>query len=468
MISIILAGGAGTRLWPLSRKYWPKFLLKLADDKFSLLQKTFLRVKEFSSLEKIFIVVNKEHKFLVKENIQDLKINFPLENIITEPEIRNTLPAVTLGCEIVKNKYPKEKIVGIFPSDHIIKPNKRFKNYIEEAKRVALKENIILFGIKPTRVESGYGHIKIRKDSKYEFENFYKVESFIEKPEFNVAKKLLKSSDIYWNSGIFVFHIDTFFDELKIYQPYIYELLVNSAYKSEDLKNIYEKITPLSIDKGLIEKTKKLLFIPLENIFWDDLGSWGSLERIYKKDENNNIIFGKNIDISSKNIKVLGSDKRLIATCGLENLIIVDTEDALLVLNKNYDQKVKDIVEKIVDETKLYHKTVQRPWGFYTVLKQSDGYKIKIINVLPQKRLSLQKHKKRAEQWFVVCGVAKIFCKDKFLYLRKGETLKIEKNMPHRLENPSKKQILEIVEVGYGSYLGEDDIIRLEDDFKRK
>lgn len=467
MISLILAGGAGTRLWPLSRKYWPKFLLKFSDDRFSLLQQTFLRVKEFTAVEKIFVVVNKEHKFLVKENIEDLKINFPLENIITEPEIKNTLPAVTVGCKVAKNKFPKEKIVGIFPSDHIIRPKEIFKNYIEKAKKFASKENIILFGIKPTRVESGYGYIKINKNST--FKDYYKVEYFIEKPEFRVAEKLLQSDVVYWNSGIFVFHIDTFFNELKTYQPDIYELFTNFAYESEDLlKDIYKKISPISIDKGLIEKTKKLLLLPLRKIFWDDLGSWNSLERIYKKDKNNNILLSKNVSIDSKNITIIGDNKRLITACGVEDLIIVDTEDALLVLNKNDDQKVRNVVEKITDETSLYHKTVQRPWGFYTVLKQTNGYKIKIINVLPQKRLSLQKHKKRAEQWFVVCGVAKIFYKDKVVYLKKGETLKIEKNVPHRLENPSKKQILEIVEVGYGSYLGEDDIIRLEDDFNRK
>jgi len=220
------------------------------------------------------------------------------------------------------------------------------------------------------------------------------------------------------------------------------------------------------IDKGLIEKTKNVVVIPLD-IFWDDLGSWSSFERIYQKDEQGNIILAKNVDVGSKDITVFGS-KRLVATCGLENLIVVDTEDALLVLNKNFDQKVKDVVGKISDETALYHKTTQRPWGFYTVLKQEKGYKVKLINVLPNKKLSLQKHKKRAEQWFVVKGVAKITRGKKILYLKQGETLRIEKNIPHRLENPSNKNILEIVEVAYGIYLGEDDIIRLEDEFGRK
>lgn len=467
MISLILAGGAGTRLWPLSRKFWPKFLLKLGDSKHSLLQQTFLRVKEFTSVNKIFIIVNNEHKFLVKENIQDLNINFPLENIISEPDIKNTLPAITLGCKIVRNKYPEEKIVGIFPSDHIIKPNESFKKYVEKAKQVALHGNIVLFGIKPSRFETGYGHIKSGLRLRVKGEECYKVEEFIEKPKFNLIKKLLQSGTVYWNSGIFVFNIETFFAELKVYQQSLYNIFAQWNGENNNLEEMYKKITPVSIDKGLIEKTSKLVVIPLEKIFWDDVGSWNAFERIYKKDENGNIVLTKNINIDGENLTIVGN-KRLITTCGVKNLVIVDTEDALLVLDKNYDQKVRDVVAQIHDETVLYHKTTQRPWGFYTVLKQTDGYKVKLINVLPKKRLSLQKHLKRAEQWFVVSGKAKVTYDKKVVYLKTGQTLKIEKNIPHRLENPSGEEILEIIEVGYGSYLGEDDIIRLEDDFGRK
>ncbi|MCX7716284.1 MAG: mannose-1-phosphate guanylyltransferase/mannose-6-phosphate isomerase [Endomicrobia bacterium] len=484
MISIILAGGAGTRLWPLSRKFWPKFLLKLGNNKHSLLQQTFLRVNEITPTDKIFIVVNREHKFLVKENIQDIKINFPLENIIIEPDIKNTLPAITLACSVINQRYNEDEVVGIFPSDHIIKPQNKFNEYVVNAQKIAKIGKIVLFGITPYRIETGYGHIKVGAEVKGEGSVFgvkclvaknknlgivkvYEVKEFIEKPQYELAKKLIKTDCVYWNSGIFVFNIRCFFEELKTYQHKIYQLFTSWDFKEESLEKIYNKLHSISIDKGLIEKTKKLVLMPLKGILWDDLGSFNSLDRIYKKAKNQNIVLANSVGIKSKNLTIVGNN-RMIATCGLKDLIIVDTEDALLVVDKKYDQEVKTLVRKIKDETILYHKTTQRPWGCYTVLKETKGYKVKIINVLPKKRLSLQKHLKRAEQWFVVSGIAKITFGNKVVYLKKGETLKIERNVPHRLENPSKTKILEIIEVAYGKYLAEDDIIRLEDDFGRK
>lgn len=465
MISIILAGGAGVRLWPVSRKYWPKFLLKFGNNKFSLLQQTFLRLKEFTEISKIFIVVNEEHKFLVKENIQDVDINFPVENIITEPELKNTLPALTLACNIIKDKFGENGIVGVFPSDHYIEDSKKFADYIKTAEQQA-KDNIILLGIKPTRPETDYGYILAGEFySKLNNKEFYKIKKFIEKPEYKKAEKLYKLKNSFWNGGIFVFSIKTFFSELKTYQKDLYNRFQQFKNHSQ-LRNLYKIIPSISIDKGLIEKTKKSLILPI-NIFWDDLGSWLSLERIYKKDSDGKIILAdKYVDMDSKNITVVGN-KRLIASCGLKDLVVVDTEDVLLVANKYYLNSIKQIVEKvskmpIAIDTVFYHKTIPRPWGFYTILKQEKFYKIKLINLLPNKKISLQKHKRRKEQWFVVSGVAKIFYKNKIHYVKEGEVFKIDKNMPHKLENPSKKNILEIIEVSYGSYLGEDDIVRLE------
>ncbi len=466
MKSIILAGGAGTRLWPKSRKFWPKFLLNFGDKK-SLLQKTYQRISKISDKKDIFFICNKEHKYLIKENILDLKVNFSEEYIITEPEIRNTLPAIGVGAKFCLQKYGDD-VLGIFPSDHYIKDEKKFLRTIKQAEKLAKEGFVVIFGIKPTRAETGYGYIKV-SNSKLRIKEFfgYKVEKFIEKPDLTKAKKLLEQRNVYWNSGMFMFKSSVILEEIKKYEPQIYSLIEKWDCKIENLDNIYSEFPSISIDKSVIEKTDKLIFLPL-NIFWDDVGSWAALERIYKKDKNQNVIIGENVDIDSRNISVFG-DKRLIATAGLKDLIIVDTEDALLVVSKGYTEKVKFLVEKNHNsETISYHKTTLRPWGYYTVLEHKNGYKLKIIKVLPKKRLSLQKHQKRNEQWFVVFGRAKIILGNKNIFLNKGESITIPKNTNHRLENPSCDQELEIVEIAHGKYIGEDDIIRMEDDFCRK
>lgn len=461
MISIILAGGAGVRLWPLSRKFFPKFLLKIGSKKYSLFQQTFLRIKRITDVKKILVVVNEEHKFLIKENLQDLKINFPINNIVEEPDVRNTLLAVTLGCVVAKEKFGEDEIVGVFPSDHIIRPLNKFSFYIKKAESLAKQGYIVIFGIKPNRIETEYGYVEV-EDVLSKDTDIYKVKRFIEKPDFNLAKKLIDTNRVFWNSGIFVFSLKTFFEELRLYQKDLYDKFKD--IKPVALKDIYSNSISVSIDKGLIEKTKNLAMIATKDIFWDDVGSWLCLDRIYEKDKDGNVILSKNfIGVENKNLSLVG-DKRLIVSCGVKDLIIVDTEDALLVLNKQFVSKIKEVVEKINNDVIKYHKTTYRPWGFYTILVQKSNYKVKLINIFPKKKISLQKHLKRNEEWFVVSGVAKITCNNDIIYLRSGETFKVKKGVPHRLENPSKKNILEIIEVSQGRYLGEDDIIRLEKD----
>ncbi|MCX7956888.1 MAG: mannose-1-phosphate guanylyltransferase/mannose-6-phosphate isomerase [Endomicrobia bacterium] len=464
MISIILAGGSSSRLWPFSRKFWPKFLLKFNKEKYSLLQRTFLRVKRFTEIKDIYIVVNDEHKFLVKENIKELNVNFPLENIISEPDIKNTLPAVTLSCSLIREKYSDDQILCVFPADHIIEPENKFYRVIGIAEKLASIGFIVLLGIKPNRIEAGYGYIEFGEKicaNKF-FGDAYKVCRFIEKPSYEVAKNLIKKNNVCWNSGIFVFKASIFFEELSKFQKNLYKMFSSKNLRCLNLKKIYKKITPISIDKGLIEKTHNIVMLKTDDIFWDDMGSWSSMERLYKKNQYGNIILAENFDMLSKNIVVISNTNRTIATCGLENLIIVDTEDALLVVNKKQEQKVKDIVNKINGDVVLYHKTTQRPWGFYTILKQMRSYKVKIVNIYPTKSLNMQKHKKRIEQIFVVNGMAKVTVGQRVVILKKGQTLKIEKNVVHKLENPSKTKFLEIVELSYGNYLGEDDIVYLE------
>jgi mannose-1-phosphate guanylyltransferase/mannose-6-phosphate isomerase len=467
MKTIILAGGAGTRLWPKSRKFWPKFLLKFAGDKHSLLQDTFLRLTNIVKKEDIYIVTNKEHKWLVKENIQDLGINFQESNLITEPEMMNTLPAIAVSAKYCLKNYGDE-VLGIFPSDHYVKEEKIFCKIIKQVSKLAQEGYIIIFGIKATRPETGYGYIEVDKKLEFVRNNLdiFRVKKFIEKPDIKKAKKLFLKKNVFWNSGMFMFKSSVILEEIKKFEPEIFSYINTWNGDLNKLGSIYKNFKNISIDKGVIEKTDKLVCVPL-NIFWDDVGSWLALDRIYKKDINNNILIGDSVDLESKNITVYGTN-RLIATAGLKDLIIVDTEDALLVVSKNYTEKVKNLVEqKNNSEIVKYHKTTTRPWGFYTVLEHKNGYKVKLIKVLPKKRLSLQKHQYRDEEWFVVYGIAKVVQGKKEVYLKTGEAIKILKNVAHRLENPSSKTDLEIIEISHGKYLGEDDIIRLEDDFKR-
>lgn len=463
---IILCGGAGTRLWPKSRKFWPKFLLSFSD-RYTLLQRTFLRAKKIVSDKDVFFICNKEHKYLIKENIVDIQETFYEENLILEPQMKNTLPAIAVFAKFCLEKFGDE-VLCVLPSDHYVKKEKVFVDTLKYAGKIAQNGFIVIFGIKPTRIETGYGYIRT-EDVRVKIRKFStcKVKEFIEKPNFDIAKNLVNEKNIFWNSGMFVFKCSTILGEIKRYQPQMFKLLNNWDGNLEKLEFLYNNFESISIDKGVIEKTEKLVFLPLK-IFWDDVGSWAALERVYQKDENNNVIIGRNIDLESKNIVVYGSN-RLIATAGLKDLVIIDTEDALLVVSKSYAEKVKSLVENNQRyEEFLYHKTTPRPWGKYTVLEHKNGYKLKIINVLPGKRLSLQLHKKRDEQWFIVYGKAKVICGKKVLILRRGDSIVVKRNTPHRLENPSKKNILEIVEIAHGKYISESDIVRLDDDFKRK
>ncbi len=457
MFGVILAGGAGTRLWPRSRAYWPKFLLKFGE--YSLLQECFLRLSSFMPSEKILVVANVEHKFLIKENIADLGINYPESNIIVEPLARNTAPAIALASRYIIENCGDEPAL-FCPSDHLIKDNKKFASVVRTTESAANKNKIVIFGIKPSRPETGYGYIKFGQKI---VDGIYTVGKFTEKPSLEKARLYVKNRNFYWNAGLFLFKPSVILEEIKKFIPEVYSGISRRDFLS---KKNYEKIENISIDFGVIEKTKNIVAAKLD-IKWDDLGDWNSMGRVYKTDSNGNIFEGKVVDIDSHNITVLGS-KRLIATLGLKDIVIVDTEDALLISSKDASQRVKEVVEKISEqEESLYHKSVSRPWGDYTVLEKGRGYKVKIIHVLPGKKLSLQKHKRRSEHWLVVDGSAKIVKNDRSFILKKGRLVEIPAFTTHRLENISKK-MLKLLEISRGKYIGEDDIIRIADDFNRK
>ena len=456
MTNIILCGGSGTRLWPISRALMPKQFVKLFDDK-SLFQLTVERNSNVCASQ--FIVSNIEQYFLALDQLEEL--NQTNNKYLLEPVGRNTAPAIALACMALDY----EELVLVTPSDHLIKDEIEYSKVLTRAKELANKNNLVTFGITPTFAETGFGYIESEENNS--------VKAFHEKPDFQTATTYLNAGNYYWNSGMFMFKAGVFLEELKKYSPKVYETSLkalknaNSAeiirIKHEDMAIIPED----SIDYAVMEKSSIVKVIP-SNIDWSDVGSFDALFEELPKDENNNTKNDKHISIDSKNNLIYGQGK-YIATIDVEDLIIVDTGDALLVSKKGSSQKVKQVVAELKKTTQLHniHLTGHRPWGTYTVLEDTPGYKIKRIEVKPGKRLSLQKHFHRNEHWTVVSGTATVTVGDITKLIRPNESTYIKMGEIHRLENEGKIPVV-MIEVQVGEYTGEDDIVRLEDDFKRK
>lgn len=458
MTNIILCGGNGTRLWPISRTLMPKQFVKLFLNK-SLFQLTVERNSKLCKSQ--FIVSNSEQYFLALDQLQELKK--ANNKYLLEPIARNTAPAIALACMALDY----DEIVLVTPSDHLIKNEIEYEKVISKAKEFALNNKLVTFGITPTFAETGFGYI--------ESVNEFDVKAFHEKPNYETATSYLKAGNYYWNSGMFCFKAGVFLDELKKYSPEIFETSklafenANSTnslirIKHEDMANIPED----SIDYAVMEKSNIVKVIP-SNISWSDVGTFDSLYEELEKDENNNTINENHISIDSKNNLVYGSERK-IATVDIEDLIIIDTGDALLISKKGSSQKVKKVVEKLKEKNSQLHNihlTGYRPWGTYTVLEESNGYKIKKIEVNPGKRLSLQKHKFRNEHWIVVNGIATVEVDTQKFLLNENESTYIRAGQIHRLSNNTNAPLV-IIEVQVGNYTGEDDITRLEDDFKRE
>ena len=470
MKAIILAGGSGTRLWPLSRKNYPKQFLKL-NSGHSLLQQTIIRLLRAVSAEDIILMTNSDYKFHILLDIQSLTHNSQLStlnsNIILEPSSRNTAPAIVLGIKYCVEKLgcKENDIVFICPSDHMIRPDSKFADYLRLAEETAKKDCIVTFGIKPSRPETGYGYIKVRSGKpEIGSEGFLKVEKFVEKPDAETAGRYIKDGNYYWNSGMFAFSIGTIMEELSSFAPVISEKFKMSF--DEMIKN-FNQMPDISIDYAVMEKSKKVVMQPLD-IFWNDIGSWDSLYDILDKDENGNVKKGDIIAIDTKMSLIIGN-KRVITTIGLEDCLVVETDDAVLVSKKGDSQKVKDIVNTLKDNGRKEaeeHVTTYRPWGSYTVLEEGAGYKIKRIVVNPEEKLSLQMHYRRSEHWVVVKGTAKVTIDNSEMIIHENESVYVPKSTLHRLENPARMP-LEIIEVQNGEYVGEDDIVRYDDIYGR-
>jgi len=478
MKNVILAGGSGTRLFPLSREQYPKQFLKL-DNNLSFFQKTVLRnLKFLDGMEDIVISTNDKYKFLIKNHIREIFDKETAENvdIILEPDKRNTAGAIALAIKYLLDKKGEDKnqIVFITPSDHLIKPDDKFAEYVRYAEKIAKQGYIITFGITPSEPETGYGYIEAN-DLIDESENFkaYKVKKFHEKPDLSTAEKYLMYKNFFWNSGMFMFSIETILNEFKNLAPDIYEKILNAPNYEKAIEN-YKEIEDISFDYAIMEKTDKAAVVPAD-IIWSDIGSFDSLYSVLEKDENGNAKKGEVVSKETKGSLILGN-KRLITTIDLEDIIIVETEDVLLVTRRGDGQKVKKLVEELKKSDKyreyvLHSPTVYKPWGSYTELEKGERYKIKRLTIYPGESLSLQRHHHRSEHWIVVKGVAKVILEDekgrlKEYFVHENESIYVPKSKKHRLENPGKIP-LELIEVQIGEYIEEDDITRFSDIYGR-
>jgi mannose-1-phosphate guanylyltransferase/mannose-6-phosphate isomerase-like protein (cupin superfamily) len=516
--AVILAGGSGTRFWPLSRETCPKQMLKIVGED-TLLRQAIKRVNGFVLPENIWIVTTEDKAQDIKFHVDSLGPLAKKIQFIKEPLGRNTAPAIGLAA-VYLNHFSPDSIMVVMPSDHAIPDTEKFLGDLKVAMEGAKEDHLVTFGIKPNRPETGYGYIKVANHLKTESSGLLKVERFVEKPDLEKAKTYLSDDNYFWNSGIFVWKTSKILSEIEKHLPSLYQTLKEiesllffldkpnklnkpnqlnkpsipqslrarglsepeagaepepeaaiparpAGGRNPQLLTRYSSLESISIDYGIMERSSDVLMVPA-TFQWSDLGSWTALDEVIEKDDSGNIIKGNTVDIGSQN-SIVFSGERLVATIGLKDMVVVDTPDATLVAPKERVQEVRKIVEILKQngrEEHLLHKTVERPWGSYTVLEKGEGYKIKRVVLKPGARLSLQLHRRRSEHWVVVSGIAEVTRNGETYMVHTNESTYIPIHTKHRLENHGEIP-LQIIEVQNGDYLEEDDIERFSDDYDR-
>jgi mannose-1-phosphate guanylyltransferase/mannose-6-phosphate isomerase len=467
--AVILAGGRGTRFWPLSRETWPKQMLNILGED-TLLRQTVKRLDGFHPQLNIWIVTVESLAQDIRFHLRALGKEAEKIRFIIEPLGRNTAAAIGLSA-VTLNKISPDSIMMVMPSDHTIQDIKQFQEKLRLGAKVADRDYLVTFGIKPNRPETAYGYIQFGNRLKRSKDEIFHVEKFLEKPDLKSAETFIRQGNFYWNSGIFVWKCSKILKEIEIHLPKLHQGLKKikelKELRDETLHEIYSSFENISIDYGVLEKSRDVLMIP-SDFGWSDLGSWTALDDILERDGRGNILQGDSIDIDSENSTVIARD-RVIATIGLKNMVVVDTPDATLVSSKEKIQDVRKVVEVLKKdhrEEHLVHRTVERPWGNYTVLEKGNRYKIKRVVLHPKAKLSLQVHHHRSEHWVVVSGTARVTRGDEVFEVHPNESTFIPISVKHRLENPGIIP-LQIIEVQNGDYVEEDDIERLDDDYQR-
>lgn len=470
MIPVILSGGAGTRLWPVSRRAHPKPFMLLADGE-SLAEKTWNRASAVAGRAPILTVTSRDYYFYTRDLYAKLP-NGDQARFLLEPQGRNTAPAIALAALYVRENLGEDASLLVMPADHLVRDQRNFEAAVHEARQLAAEGYLVTFGIHPTHPETGYGYI--RQGEALSASGGRRIAAFVEKPDLETAKKYVESGEYHWNSGMFCFRAGSVLEALAQHAPQVHES-VQRVWKRMDASQSpleipaepFAECPSISIDYAVMERVDNAAVVVSE-FGWSDIGSWKAISELYESDEAGNRIRGRAVMVNSTGCFVQG-DKRLVAAVGVKDLMIVDTGDAVLVAHRDQAQNVKEVVSQLTDlkdEAATFHQTVHRPWGSYTILEDAEDCKVKRLVVKPGQVLSLQRHQRRSEHWTVVDGTAKVRLGDDEFLLEQNQSTYIPLNTLHRLENPGDQDI-HLIEVQTGDYFGEDDIERFEDIYGR-